>query len=73
MVLWTWKEKEHSVLPPKWVSGETEFVTLYHSRIWSLQSHAIMDVFPLKRDTLKLPLAVFEQGFLGVVVDMNNV
>ena len=32
-----------------------------------------MERSPLKRDALKLPLAFFEQGFLGVVADMNNV
>lgn len=31
-----------------------------------------MDLSSLKRDALKLPLAFFEQGFLGVVADMNN-
>ena len=42
------------------------------SPIWSLQRYVIMNLSPLKGDALKLPLAFFEQAFLGVVADMNN-
>lgn len=77
------KVEQHRVPSPKWVRTErlksppweiAEFVTSYHSRspIWSLESCNSGAPAIKKRCTEIAFGFFFEQGFLGVVADMNN-